>query len=161
MRLEYDCGFLGHAEWVCFEHQGVARAKAEKWWRDMRGRQPAPATVDEALERAEAGEIARPSHIVVKQEGKFTRVASRRFLPDELDRVRAYVPLRTVERENARWWRVLGISETADEHEVKAAYRQLAREHHPDAGGTHAAMANINRAYAEGLRAAIAADIPF
>ncbi|WP_018261905.1 DEAD/DEAH box helicase family protein [Methylobacterium sp. WSM2598] len=161
VRVEYECGFVGHSEWVCFEHGGVARAKAEKWWRDMRGRQPVPATVDEALERILDGEIARPSHVVVRKDGKFSQVASRRFAPAELERVRAYAPRPVTEREDARWWQVLGTAPCADEDEVKAAFRRLAREHHPDAGGSHAAMSNINRAYVEGLRAAAAAEMPF
>ncbi|MET7242468.1 DEAD/DEAH box helicase family protein [Methylobacterium sp. EM32] len=161
LRVEYACGFVSHAEWVCFEHQGVARAKAEKWWRDMRGRQPAPASVDEALARLEDRELARPSHIVVKQEGQFSRIASRRFAPDELARVRAYEPSAVTERESAAWWRVLGVGRDAGEDEVRAAFRRLAREHHPDHGGSHAAMTNINRAYVEGLRAASLSDVPF
>lgn len=151
LRVDYGCGLVWHLEWVCFEHDGVARAKAEKWWRDMRGQQPVPVTVEEALARCVDGEVAQPSDIVTKQDGKFTRVVGRRFDPEELARVASYV-FRPIEaRESASWWTVLGLHRDADVPEIKAAFRQLAREHHPDAGGDSATMANINRAYEEAL----------
>jgi len=45
------------------------------------------------------------------------------------------------------WWQVLGLKENATSEEVKAAYRKLASEHHPDKGGDAARMAEINEAY--------------
>lgn len=41
----------------------------------------------------------------------------------------------------------LGVTERATPDEIKAAYRRLAREHHPDNGGDPARMAAINHAY--------------
>jgi DNA repair protein RadD len=32
LRVEYQCGFTVHKEWVCFSHSGYARQKAEGWW---------------------------------------------------------------------------------------------------------------------------------
>jgi curved DNA-binding protein CbpA len=60
---------------------------------------------------------------------------------------------------------VLGVSRTAGQATIKAAWRKLAREHHPDLTPNDAAateratrrMAEINRAYAE-LRAGFADD---
>jgi len=153
MRVDYACGFIGHSEWVCFEHAGLARIKAEKWWRDMRGKAPAPATVDEAVARCRDGEVGTPSDIVARKEGQYTRVVGRRFSEDELARVRAYAPVPVVEQESAEWWRVLGIASSTHRDEVKTAWRQLVRQHHPDAGGSLVAMQNINRAYHEALEA--------
>lgn len=46
------------------------------------------------------------------------------------------------------WWDVLGVSQAADTEVIKARYRVLAREHHPDRnGGDIGPMATINRAY--------------
>ncbi len=45
------------------------------------------------------------------------------------------------------WWRVLGVHQGAHGEAVKAAYRKLAGEHHPDRGGDPARMAEINEAY--------------
>lgn len=76
MRVEYRVGLTIHKEWVCFSHTGFARQKAEGWW--LRRAAPAvPRDTDEAIARA--GELARPSHIRVKREGKYDRVIGFRF----------------------------------------------------------------------------------
>lgn len=46
-----------------------------------------------------------------------------------------------------QWWQVLGVPQNADADTIQTAYRQLARQHHPDAGGDSAQMARINAAY--------------
>lgn len=50
------------------------------------------------------------------------------------------------------WTRVLGVSELATRAEIDAAYRALARQHHPDAGGNPATMAELNQARVEALQ---------
>ena len=76
LRVEYHCGFVIHKEWVCFEHQGYARLKAEGWWQ-RRSVAPIPRTVDEALNVV--GGLLRPSHIFVRINGKFTEISKHRF----------------------------------------------------------------------------------
>jgi hypothetical protein len=52
-------------------------------------------------------------------------------------------------------WTVLGkhpASQPWTAEEVEAAYRRLAKTKHPDAGGTHAAMSELNGARDEALR---------
>lgn len=49
------------------------------------------------------------------------------------------------------WWEVLGVNKAASQDEIRAAYRRLASEAHPDKGGTAERMAEINRARDEGL----------
>jgi len=44
------------------------------------------------------------------------------------------------------WWEVLGVSEFASRAEAERAYKKLAALHHPDQGGSHDRMAEINRA---------------
>jgi DNA repair protein RadD len=76
MRVEYRCGFnTWFREWVCFEHTGYARAKAEQWWR-VRSRDPVPSSVDEAVELAEAGALAPTLAITVERKAgeKYDRV---------------------------------------------------------------------------------------
>jgi hypothetical protein len=46
-------------------------------------------------------------------------------------------------------FRVLHLRETAPIELIEASYRDLARLHHPDAGGTHEAMQAINTAYVQ------------
>ncbi|HEU0073591.1 MAG TPA: J domain-containing protein [Dehalococcoidia bacterium] len=45
------------------------------------------------------------------------------------------------------WHEVLGVMPTADAAVIKAAYRATAQTAHPDAGGSEAAMAELNAAY--------------
>ncbi|QDU87919.1 type I restriction enzyme EcoKI subunit R [Pirellulimonas nuda] len=65
MRVEYAIGRLvWQSEWVCIEHDGYARQKAELWWR-ARTDLPVPDSVAEAVEIAESGVLATPSAITV------------------------------------------------------------------------------------------------
>lgn len=76
LRVSYMCGLQRFSEWICLEHEGYARRKAEEWWM-RRGDAPAPATVTEALQRT--WELARPTEIRVKIEGDFPRVVGAAF----------------------------------------------------------------------------------
>ena len=49
------------------------------------------------------------------------------------------------------WWTVLELSSTASQAEIREAFNRLAREHHPDRGGTDERMAEIIRARDEAL----------
>lgn len=51
-----------------------------------------------------------------------------------------------------RWWEVLGLHHAPETPEkLRVWFRELARVNHPDQGGTHDRMAELNAAYAEGL----------
>jgi DNA repair protein RadD len=76
MRVDYRIGFNQYvSEWVCFEHSGFAREKAERWW-CARSNEPVPDTIEDAVELAEAGALARTLAITVEQRpgDKFDRV---------------------------------------------------------------------------------------
>lgn len=80
MRVTYEVGFNNyHNEWVCLEHTGFARNKAVKWWKE-RSNAPVPDTIEEALEWAEAGYIAKTEKITVRS------ISGERF-----DRITDYV----------------------------------------------------------------------
>jgi DNA repair protein RadD len=68
MRVEYQLNYAWwQKEWVCFEHTGFPRRKAEGWWRDHGGGYPAPATVEEALSRT--GELRKVVAIKTRTKG--------------------------------------------------------------------------------------------
>ena len=89
MRVDYQTGFgLSKSEWVCPEHTGWARKKFEQWW-SKRCDMPAPATVEEAIEIAEAGGLAEPTQITVRSVSgeKFDRIIDYELaeIPPRLD----------------------------------------------------------------------------
>ncbi|MBF6559555.1 MAG: J domain-containing protein [Candidatus Binataceae bacterium] len=50
--------------------------------------------------------------------------------------------------ENRAWRTVLGVDDDYSLEDAETAYRNLARQHHPDNGGSHTAMAELNAAIA-------------
>jgi len=50
------------------------------------------------------------------------------------------------------WWEVLGVSQHAGVDEINAAYRAKAKSAHADAGGSDAAMSELNVARDAGLK---------
>lgn len=77
LRVDYFSGFrLAASEWVCIEHTGYPRAKAERWWA-QRTDTPCPATVAEAL--AEAPTLREPGRVTVQTVGKYPEIAGFHF----------------------------------------------------------------------------------
>ena len=66
LRVDYMIG-LNHwqSEFICIEHSGYARRKAESWWRE-RCLDPCPITAEEALDLADAGLLASTQRITVR-----------------------------------------------------------------------------------------------
>jgi len=71
LRVEYWSGIQAVArEWVCLDHSGYARLKAEKWWR-MRAKQDGiPRTVAESVVQARGGAISEPMGITIDIKAK-------------------------------------------------------------------------------------------
>jgi len=66
MRVDYRIGFSRwQSEWVCFEHTGYARHKAELWWR-RRSDLPVPGSAEDAVYLAERGALASTKSITVR-----------------------------------------------------------------------------------------------
>ena len=76
LRVGYRLGLgLYESEWVCFEHTGYARRKAEQWWQ-ARSNEPVPDTVWQAVDLANAGALADINRITVRSISgqKFNRI---------------------------------------------------------------------------------------
>lgn len=76
MCVTHFAALVRYREWVCFEHTGFAKHKAERWWVDHGGQAPVPATVDEAMQRFSAGEVAKPTRVEIRREGKYDAIAA-------------------------------------------------------------------------------------
>lgn len=72
LRVNYVTAVANISEWICFEHIGFAREKAEIWHRD-RGDFGCPKTVDEAMNRFL--DYNHPYFVDVRKEGKYYRIA--------------------------------------------------------------------------------------
>ncbi|MEO1997905.1 MAG: DEAD/DEAH box helicase family protein [Planctomycetaceae bacterium] len=77
MRVDYRLG-LSHwqSEWICFEHTGFARQKAEAWWQ-QRSNDSIPETAEQAVTLAEAGALCQTNTITVRSVPgeRFDRIA--------------------------------------------------------------------------------------
>jgi DNA repair protein RadD len=72
LRVDYWDGYkVAASEWVCIEHHGYARQKAQLWW-ERRTCYPFPRTVTDALEIT--GGLRRPSSITIVKNGKFQEI---------------------------------------------------------------------------------------
>lgn len=83
MRVEYCIGLNQWvSEWICLEHTGYARAKAESWWR-ARSDEPVPDTIQKAITLAEAGALAPTEQITVRSISaqKYDRIINYRLGP--------------------------------------------------------------------------------
>lgn len=63
------------SEYVCLEHDGFARQKAETWWRTF-FESPAPATCEAGVRAWRGGYMKRVNSIIVVQDGKYKRIKS-------------------------------------------------------------------------------------
>jgi len=68
------------SEWICFEHTGYARGKAEAWWR-QRSDEPVPDSAEDAVAIANAGGLAPTLAVTVRHVAgeKYDRVVSYRL----------------------------------------------------------------------------------
>ncbi|CCD94635.1 Helicase, C-terminal:Type III restriction enzyme, res subunit:DEAD/DEAH box helicase [Bradyrhizobium sp. ORS 375] len=77
IRVEYLCGSVSHKEWICPEHQGFARVKFEKWWRQHTGNDNAPFSIQETFDRAK--ECRETNEIMIKANGKHWEIVARKL----------------------------------------------------------------------------------
>jgi superfamily II DNA or RNA helicase len=83
MRVDYRLGWQHYiSEWVCFEHTGYARQKAEAWWR-RRSDDAVPIDADEAVELARAGALAKTLSITIEHKpgDKYARIIGHQLGP--------------------------------------------------------------------------------
>jgi DNA repair protein RadD len=79
MRVDYYEGILRVAsEWVCFDHMGYARQKAEQWWL-RREKKFVPSVTQDAIDWTGLNKIEEPNRIATQKNGKYTEVKHHEF----------------------------------------------------------------------------------
>lgn len=69
VKVGYMCGLTRVQEWLCPQHEGYAKSKADRWWHKHGGQRPFPRSVMEWLERQR--ELVETAEIAVKPDGKY------------------------------------------------------------------------------------------
>jgi DNA repair protein RadD len=77
VRVEYLCGFVVHKEWICPEHQGFARVKFEKWWKQHGGGEDAPFSIADTM--AKLTTLKQTAEIMIKANGKHWEIIGRKL----------------------------------------------------------------------------------
>ena len=83
MRVTYHpaSGFgITASEWICVEHEGFARRKAEAWWAEHGGEMPCPSNVADAL--AEAHTLRPTLELTVRTDREFHEIVARKLKLD-------------------------------------------------------------------------------
>ena len=65
-------------EWVCLEHEGFAKKKADKWWAKF-SRYGQPDTIAEAMEVVHNKGLREPFMVLVQDDGKWKRIVAHKF----------------------------------------------------------------------------------
>ncbi|WP_316201679.1 MULTISPECIES: DEAD/DEAH box helicase [unclassified Bradyrhizobium] len=79
IRVEYMCGFTVHKEWICPEHQGYARMKFEKWWREHGGGDDAPFSIAATMAAVGNKVLRETTEIMIRANGKHYEVIGRKL----------------------------------------------------------------------------------
>ncbi|GJD31452.1 ATP-dependent RNA helicase DbpA [Methylobacterium adhaesivum] len=82
VRVEYLCGLVVHKEWICPEHDGFARDRFAKFWRDHGGAEPTPPTIDATLDRV--GELRETAEVRIRASGRYWEVCGRKLAAREM-----------------------------------------------------------------------------
>lgn len=76
VKVTYMAGMAAINEWVCPQHQGFAKTKADRYWVQHGGQRPFPATVMDWLTRQ--NELFSTDEISVQPEGRYWKVTGYR-----------------------------------------------------------------------------------
>lgn len=76
VKCTFMVGMTAMNEWVCPQHQGYAKAKADRWWAHHGGQRPFPGSVMEWLERQ--SELRHTEAIQVRPNGRYWDIIGHR-----------------------------------------------------------------------------------
>ena len=73
VKYQHDDGSETH-DYVCLQHEGFAKQKADKWWKERNGEDISGLKIEDIVNRCLCDQIKVPSEIVVKKEGNYDRI---------------------------------------------------------------------------------------
>jgi len=76
VKISYMVGYTAINSWMCPQHTGFAKTKADRYWLEHGGNRPFPSSVMEWLERQ--NELLETTEICVEPNGKFWNVKSQK-----------------------------------------------------------------------------------
>ncbi len=76
VKVTFMCGFLAVNNWLCPQHGGFAKTKADRFWLDHGGARPFPATVEAFLLRQH--ELNDTAEIEIEYNGKYPNARNHR-----------------------------------------------------------------------------------
>lgn len=76
-KVSYSSGLNLYHEWICFDHPGYPRQKAEQWWERHAPGEPIPMSVSEALTQLKY--LRLPTEILIRPKGRFIEIRDYRF----------------------------------------------------------------------------------
>jgi DNA repair protein RadD len=76
LRVDYNCSPNHVSEWICIGHTGLAKSKADQWWRARGGLNPVPEDAEEAWQRLEEIAHTRTVRVKARKNGKYAEVLS-------------------------------------------------------------------------------------
>src|SRR5690606_10253670 len=76
VKVTYMAGLTAIREWLCPQHSGFAKSKADRFWVAHGGERPFPKTVMEWLERQR--ELVETAEISVRPDGKYWTVVAQK-----------------------------------------------------------------------------------
>lgn len=80
VKTTFTCGFLNVNSWLCPQHSGYAKTKADHWWRDHGGARPFPDSVEAWLLRQH--ELNDTAEIEIEYNGKWPNARNYRAARD-------------------------------------------------------------------------------
>ena len=78
VRVEYTCNGSVYKEWICVEHGGYTRQKAEEWWGRRAPGVEVPDDAATAVKLARA--LPKPTEIAVQRKGQYHEVTAEKFI---------------------------------------------------------------------------------
>lgn len=109
VKVSYNLGLHIQNEWICCQHEGYAKSKADRWWRLHGGKMPFPRTVAEFLDRAE--ELKVTAEIQMRPNGRYQDIVGHRAGSAQAEPANDNVSVDNAYAANDNWKPLMAVGE--------------------------------------------------